>query len=329
MHVYFSGIGGTGIGPLALIALQAGYEVSGSDMQESQYTHYLEEKGIRLTIGQSGEAIQKIHLTHPIDWFVYSSALDQYKDTHPELRFVKANDIRSSKRDEFIAHLIQEKNLQMIAVSGTNGKTTTTSMLIWLCKNINLPISYSLGAKISFGDMGAYTKDSNYFVYECDEYDRNFLYFFPKFSIITSIAWDHRDIYPTRDSYNEAFDQFINQSEKINKNIVVVYEPHNNDRQKTIIDEYHSLFESVNKLYWLPTYIARKDADDVQLTPKDFLGKLNRKTNAQEVAMNENLATEINKAISEGNLVLCLSAGGGGSLDEWIRKTCHNGVIHG
>ena len=82
-------------------------------------------------------------------------------------------------------------------------------------------------------------------------------------------------------------------------------------------------------MYWLPTYIARKDADDVQLSPKDFLGKLNKKTNAQEVAMNENLATEINRAISEGNLVLCLSAGGGGSLDEWIRETCHNGVIHG
>jgi len=288
-----------------------------------------------------------------------------------------------------------------------------------------------LGAKISFGDMGAYTKDSKYFVYECDEYDRNFLYFFPTFSIVTSIAWDHRDIYPTRNSYNEAFAQFINQSEKvllfekdakilhqpsdkkrnimknstklidsitlhglhnrqnaalavetvhqltnhdyealiqiinsfpgsnrrfekiidnvysdyahtpekiaatlqlaheINKNVVVVYEPHNNDRQKTIIDEYRSLFESVNKLFWLPTYIARKDGDDVQLSPKDFLGKLNRKTNAQEVNMNENLATEINRAISEGNLVLCLSAGGGGSLDEWIRETCHNGVIHG
>ena len=431
MHVYFSGIGGTGIGPLALIALQAGYDVSGSDMQESQYTHYLEEKGIHLTIGQSEEAIQKINAQHPIDWFVYSSALDQFKDSHPELRFVKANGIRLSKRDEFIAHLIEENNLQMIAVSGTNGKTTTTSMLIWLFKNINLPISYSLGAKISFGDMGTYTKDSNYFVYECDEYDRNFLYFFPTFSIITSIAWDHRDIYPTRNSYNEAFAQFINQSGKIllfekdakllhqssdnkriimenssklidsitlhglhnrqnaalavetvhqltnhdyesliqiinnfpgsnrrfekiidnvysdyahtpekiaatlqlaheiNENVVVVYEPHNNDRQKTIIDEYHSLFESVNKLYWLPTYIARKDADDVQLSPKDFLGKLNRKTNAQEVAMNKTLATEINRAIAEGNLVLCLSAGGGGSLDEWIRETCHNGVIHG
>jgi len=122
MHVYFSGIGGTGIGPLALIALQAGFEVSGSDMQESQYTHYLEEKGIHLSIGQSEDLIKEIHATHPIDWFVYSSALDQFKSTHPELRFVKENNIRSSKRDEFIAHLIEEKKLQMIAVSGTHQK---------------------------------------------------------------------------------------------------------------------------------------------------------------------------------------------------------------
>jgi len=430
MHVYFSGIGGTGIGPLALIALQAGFDVSGSDMQESQYTNYLQEKGINLTIGQSEEAIKKIHAAHPIDWFVYSSALEQFKDSHPELRFVLTNNIRLSKRDEFIAHLTKEKNLQMIAVSGTNGKTTTTAMLIWLCKNIALPISYSLGAKISFGEMGSYDKNSTYFIYECDEYDRNFLYFFPKFSIITSIAWDHRDIYPTRDSYNQAFNQFIDQSEKvilfqkdakilgqssnskriimennselidavtldglhnrqnaalaieaihqltnhdyesliaiinnfpgsnrrfekiienvysdyahtpekiaatlqlaheINKNVVVVYEPHNNDRQKTIIDEYRSLFESVNQLYWLPTYIARKDDDPLVLTPQDFLNKLSKKTSAYAALLDDTLANDINEALGEDNLVLCLSAGGGGSLDEWIRKTCHNGVIH-
>jgi UDP-N-acetylmuramate--alanine ligase len=74
MHIFFSGIGGSGIGPLALIAKQAGYDVSGSDKQESAYTHQLKQQGVTLHIGQTEEALAALHKKKPIDWLVFSSA---------------------------------------------------------------------------------------------------------------------------------------------------------------------------------------------------------------------------------------------------------------
>jgi UDP-N-acetylmuramate--alanine ligase len=219
MHIYFSGIGGAGIGPLALIAKQAGYEVSGSDMQSSTYTDMLLKKGIHLHIGQEQAQIAAEHRENPIDWIVFSSAIFYTNPNHPELQFAKANGIKFSKRDECLNEIIQRYNLKLIAIAGTHGKTTTTALTIWLLKELGLPISYSVGAKIDTSAsatslaMGQFDTSSQYFIYECDEFDRNFLSFKPFLSIITTIDWDHHDIYPTFENYKQAFCQFINQSQ--------------------------------------------------------------------------------------------------------------------
>lgn len=214
MHIFFSGIGGTAIGPLALIAQQAGYEVSGSDKQDSQYIAYLRKKGLHdIHIGQTEEAIAAAHKRKPIDWYVYSSAVEKENAHHPELQFVDSQGIRKSKRDELLNTIITEKKLKMVAIAGTHGKTTTTAMLVWLFKELGVPVSYSVGAKISFGDMGQYDPESEYFVYEADEFDRNFLSFEPFVSIITGVTWDHHEIFPTREDYQQAFKDFIDQSE--------------------------------------------------------------------------------------------------------------------
>jgi UDP-N-acetylmuramate--alanine ligase len=216
MHVYFSGIGGVGIGPLALIAKQAGYDVSGSDLQDGQYIQYLKKQGVTdINIGQSRNQIAELHARKPIDWFVYSSALPKTNPHHPELLFCQENNIKTSKRDELLNKIIEEKNLKLIAIAGTHGKTTTTAMVVWLFKKLGIPISYSLGAKISFGDMGAYDKSSEYFVYECDEFDRNFLAFHPYLSIISGVAYDHHEIFPTLENYQTAFRDFIDQSQQV------------------------------------------------------------------------------------------------------------------
>jgi UDP-N-acetylmuramate--alanine ligase len=210
MHIYFSGIGGAGIGPLAQIAHQAGYEVSGSDQQDSQYINYLKKHGVNdIHIGQSSEEIAKIHNHKPIDWFVYSSSL---KDGHPELEFCREQGIKTSKRDELLNRIISDKKLKLIAVAGTHGKTTTTAMVIWLFKELGIPVSYSVGAKSSFAEMGHYENGSEYFVYEADEFDRNFLAFEPSVSLITGVSWDHHEIFPTREDYQAAFKEFISQS---------------------------------------------------------------------------------------------------------------------
>jgi UDP-N-acetylmuramate--alanine ligase len=213
MHIYFSGIGGHAIGPLAMIAKQAGYDVSGSDKQQSLETDNLQQSGITVHIGQSAEQIAAVHAAQPIDWLVYSSALSRENPNHPELLFAQQHDIKHSKRDELLTKIIEEHNLKLLAIAGTHGKTTTTAMTIWLFKELGIPASYSVGSRISFGPMGEYTPDSEYFIYECDEFDRNFLAFHPYVSAITGIAWDHHEIFPTRENYNDAFRDFISQSQ--------------------------------------------------------------------------------------------------------------------
>jgi len=448
MHVYFSGIGGTGIGPLALIAKQAGYDVSGSDASDSEYLRYLTralkleapQSDYRLLhsgfsagqasqdsihVGQSAEKLAEIHARQPIDWFVYSSALPKTDPSHPELAYVTENGIRASKRDEFLNEILLQKKLKMIAVSGTHGKTTTTAMAIWLFKQLGVPVSYSVGAKISFGEMGEYAKGSEYFIYEADEYDRNFLAFHPYMSLITGIDWDHPDIYPTREDYYDAFKRFIGQSEhaalwqsdvarlkhtptdhqmvlreddpqiknrlklpglvnrqdawlaanglwpilnkpadelaeKLNDfpgttrrweqiafgvysdyahtpgkirgalqlaqevagdNVVVIYEGLHNLRQHFIKDELKNIFDDVKQLYIVPSYLAREDPNLPTLSPTELKDLLSDKAQAKASAaeLDDQLKAKIKQHAAAGDTVLCLSAGGAGSLDEWLR----------
>ncbi len=425
MHIYFSGIGGAGIGPLALVAKQAGYEVSGSDKQDSSYISHLKEHGITdIHIGQTQDEIAKTHTQKPIDWFVYSSALPMENPNHPELLFCQENNIKATKRDDFINQLLTDKNLKMIAIAGTHGKTTTTAMTVWLLQQLGTSFSYLLPAKTSFADLGAYVEGSEYFVYEADEYDRNFLAYKPALSLITGIDWDHPDIYPTRDEYNQAFQKFVAQSNltyiwqpdadkagitnsasvavinfedypfatlagTVNKqnaalvvqgietllaiddnqplyeilnrfpgvsrrfeqivpglytdyahtvpkiegalqlghevagdNLVVIYEGLHNTRQHFIKDGLVTLFDDVKQLYIVPSYLAREDTSLELLTPEKLKALLSSETQTktETAALNAELASTIQKHITTGDTVLCLTAGGGNSLDEWLRQ---------
>lgn len=427
MHIYFSGIGGAGLGPLALIALQAGFQVSGSDKQDSSYITYLQKNGVTdIHIGQTYEAIAAIHAKQPIDWFVYTTAVTSEQQDPPELIFCREHAIRTSKRDELLNHILTEKDLQMVAVAGTHGKTTTTAMAIWLFQQLNIPVSYSVGAKLPSGDMGAYTPGSHYFVYEADEYARNFLAFKPYLSIITGVDWDHPDIYPTREDYEQAFKDFVQQSnhailwqedanrlsamanekitilseqnpqletitlpglvnrrdalqvitalhhltgasietllqhinrfpgvsrrfEQITPNlytdyahtppkiqgalqvaqevagdqVVVVYEGLHNTRQHFIKDELRTLFKDVKQLYIVPSYLAREDPNLSLLQPEDLRDLIEQPDASQitPAVLDDQLATQIRQHLQSGDLVLCLTAGGGNSLDEWLRQT--------
>lgn len=209
MHIYFAGLGGVGIGPLAEIAHDAGYTVSGSDQSENLMTSELKKRGITVTIGQDGSQIAATHKSSPIEWFVYTAALP---DDHPELAWARQQGIRTSKRDELLAEIISQKNLKLIAVSGTHGKTTTTGMLVWAFQQLGLPVSYAVGTTLSYGPSGQFDADSEYFVYECDEFDRNMLHFDPELTLITSLDHDHVDTYPTADDYRQAFVEFLEKS---------------------------------------------------------------------------------------------------------------------
>ena len=213
MNIYFSGISGTGIGPLALMTHDAGFKVFGSDAAKSAVCDELSASGIEFHIGpQDGAFMQKIYDRKGIDWFVYTSALPA---DHPELTLAKKLGIKITKRDGLINMLIQKKNLKMIAVAGTHGKTTVTSMLIWTFKQLGLPLNYLVGTTLTFAKSGQFDPSSRYFVYECDEYDRNFLKFHPDLALITNVTHDHINIFPTPADYRQAFGQFESQSKVV------------------------------------------------------------------------------------------------------------------
>ncbi len=214
MNIYISGISGTGMGPLALMAQDAGFKVFGSDLLPGAVTNELLNHDIKVYLGeQDGEFLKSCAKNQGVDWFVYTSALP---DNHPELLMAKKLKIKHiCKRDELISYLVKKLKLKIVAVAGTHGKTTTTAMIIWACLKLGIPISYLIGTTLPFAPAGLYDKNSEYFIYEADEYDRNFLAFHPWLAVIPVVTYDHPDIYPDRQDYQEAFQQFTQQSEQV------------------------------------------------------------------------------------------------------------------
>ena len=211
MNIYFSGIGGVGLGPLAEIARDAGHTVHGSDAHESLTTQELQARGIAVSVDQSGDYLAYCNTQQPIDWFVYTAGLPA---DHAELIRARELGLHVAKRDELINYIVGEKGLKLIAVAGTHGKTTTTAMIVWVFRQLGVPVSFSIGATTPFAPAGYFDPASQYFVYECDEFDRNFLHFTPDISLITSLDYDHPDTYPTPEDYTAAFSQFLVQSQQ-------------------------------------------------------------------------------------------------------------------
>ncbi|MBR2543782.1 hypothetical protein IKF04_00575 [Candidatus Saccharibacteria bacterium] len=214
MNLYISGIAGTGLGPLALMAKQAGMNVCGTDLAKGAIFDELVKAGVDVRVEPQDGEFLKEKLKDGADWFVYTSAL---KEDHPELVVARENGIKCTKRDELTEYLVEKLGLKMVAVAGTHGKTTTTAMIVWAALKCGLPVSYIVGTTLGFAPSGSYKPGDKYFVYEADEYDRNFLRYHPWLAVIPSVSYDHPDIYPTREEYNEAFSQFESQSRRVLK----------------------------------------------------------------------------------------------------------------
>lgn len=211
MKIYISGISGTGMGPLALMAKSAGLEVCGSDLSAGAIYPELQAQGIEVALGaQDGEFLRKN--LDSIDWFVHTSALPA---DHPELTMAREAGIKVSKRDELTVFLIEKLGLKMVAVAGTHGKTTTTAMITFASLKLGLPVSYIVGTTLGFAPSGSYHEGDKFFIYEADEYDRNFLKFHPWLAALPFVSYDHPDIYPTEADYLAAFDQFKSQCENV------------------------------------------------------------------------------------------------------------------
>ncbi|MBR5418742.1 hypothetical protein IK110_00615 [Candidatus Saccharibacteria bacterium] len=234
MKVYFSGISGVGIGPLAELAQDAGMTVCGSDMSRGTISDELAARNIPIAYGPQDGSFLREQLDG-LDWFVHTSALP--KD-HIEIQIAREAGVRVSKRDEFIVEFIKQHNQKLIAVAGTHGKTTTTSMLIWCCRELGVKANYLDGTTLPWGESAEYKYDDAYLIYEADEFDRNFLAYHPYLAVITSVDYDHADIYPTPEDYRAAFAQFESQSQDVVKNTTI-------DNRITLAGELRRLDASI------------------------------------------------------------------------------------
>jgi len=197
-HVHLIGIGGTGLSAIARVLLEKGYKVSGSDRQASPLFNAVTEAGATTFVGHIAEQVAGADLV------VRSSAVP---DNNPEVQYALAHQIPVLKRSDFLAELTQGQDV--LAVAGTHGKTTTTTMLIWMLTEMGLDPSFIAGGVVNQLARNAHAGKGDYFVIEADEYDNMFLGLAPKIALVTNVEHDHPDCFPTPQDYRTAFKSFL------------------------------------------------------------------------------------------------------------------------
>ena len=199
IHIHFIGIGGISMSGLAEILLEEGFTVSGSDSKESPLTEKLEKEGAVIHYGQSAD-----NITDDIDCVVYTAAINR---RNPELMEAVARKIPMLTRAELLGQLM--KNYETpIAVSGTHGKTTTTSMISHILLEADLDPTISVGGILKAIGGNIRVGSSGTFLTEACEYTNSFLHFFPKISVILNIEEDHLDFFKDLEDIRHSFHQF-------------------------------------------------------------------------------------------------------------------------
>lgn len=202
MNYYFVGIGGIGMSAIARFFHQRGDRVSGYDRTPSPLTRELEQEGIAVHYDDDPARIPA-----DTDVAVYTPAVPE--DTRI-MQHLRHSSIPLTKRSQMLGRLTEGR--KCVAVAGTHGKTTTSSMIAWILSQSHLGCSAFLGgiAK-NFDNNMIVDNDSEYVVVEADEYDRSFLQLHPYYAVISATDPDHLDIYGTHEKMLEAFEQFANQ----------------------------------------------------------------------------------------------------------------------
>ncbi len=195
-HIHFIGIGGTGMSGIAEVLLNLGYSVSGSDIKISSTTDRLRELGIQITIGHQRENVTQV------DVVVISSAIDR---SNPEIDEAYQQRIPVIPRAEMLAELMRFRF--GIAVAGTHGKTTTTSLTASLLAEGGLDPTFVIGGRLNSAGTNAQLGSGNYLVAEADESDASFLYLQPMIAIVTNIDHDHMETY--ENSYSRLKETFV------------------------------------------------------------------------------------------------------------------------
>ena len=198
-QVHFIGVGGVGMSGIARVAHDQGMQVSGSDIKESRYTKQLREAGITVFIGQKAENIPE---GDPV--IVISTAI---LENNPELIEARRRGLGIWHRAQMLAHL--GVGLDTLAVAGTHGKTTTSSMLASALDALGADPTFLIGGIVRAYGTNAHSGTGAHYVVEADESDKSFTYLSPKAVLVTNIEADHLDHYKDLDEIYDKFHDFM------------------------------------------------------------------------------------------------------------------------
>jgi UDP-N-acetylmuramate--alanine ligase len=199
-RVHFVGIGGAGLSGIARIMLARGITVSGSDAKESRTLDALRALGARCHVGHAAAQV------HDVDTLVVSTAV---REDNPEVAEARRLGLRLLPRSAALEAVM--KGRQVVAVAGTHGKTTTTSLLTVALQHCAADPSFAIGGDLNESGSNAHDGSGRIFVAEADESDGAFLVYSPYGALVTNVEADHLDNYGTEEAYHAAFTQFLDR----------------------------------------------------------------------------------------------------------------------
>lgn len=202
-RIYFIGIGGIGMSALARYFNSRGVHVSGYDRTATDLTDQLQKEGIEIHFDDNPEKIDR-----NAEMVIYTPAIPK---SHIEFNFFKDHQYPLYKRSQVLGALSKEKFT--IAVAGSHGKTTVSSMIAWILKHSGFDCTAFLGGISSNFQSNFISGDNDVMIAEADEFDRSFLQLSPNIAVITAVDSDHLEIYGTQEAIEETFTEFANQVE--------------------------------------------------------------------------------------------------------------------
>lgn len=198
-HLHFVGIGGVGMAAIAEVLLNLGYSISGSDIQRGQLVRHLEELGVKISIGHN-----PANLPDDTTTLIYSSAV---MDSNPEVQEAIKRNLQIIQRAEMLAEIMRMK--YGIAIAGSHGKTTTTSLTGHLLSEAGLDPTVIVGARLLGRASGAFVGSGQYVVAEADESDGSFCLLKPAIAVVTNIDSEHLSHYGSFSELLQAFSNFV------------------------------------------------------------------------------------------------------------------------
>ena len=236
--IHLTGIGGIGMSGIAEVLFSQGYKIQGSDLLNNNNTKRLKKMGIKVFLGHSQKNLKNVNI------LVISSAI---KKNNTELKFAKKNKIPVYKRSDMLAALM--KYNESIAVSGSHGKTTTTSLISSVLESANFDPTTIIGGIVNQYKSTTRIGKSNWMVVEADESDGSLIDLFPKIAVLTNINKEHMDFYK---NYSNLKKYFLNFTNNIPFDGVAIYCNDNTDLKKLLLEN-----KKKNKI----SYGLNKDSD--------------------------------------------------------------------